>query len=222
MLYFSKYWQRGVIMRFAQVLGALILTAALAGALVPSKAQVSGRLQRAEEETRAGNLDSARAIYSEILEQYPDNYEALARRGVVLSLLGNEAGASADFERARRANLFLLDARVEKNPESTDLLSARARALSELGRHADAIVDAGRAAAIEPLSAETQFVLGNVLYRSGDAEAAIAAYDRAIQLDESKVEALIARATALVSTGDLRAAEKDYRLAEERIAAGYP
>jgi len=150
----------------------------------------------------------ARALFSQVLEQTPDDYEALAERGWVRLRLKDDRGAREDAEAALRiepydlsALLLLAETSLNLNDEPTAKKSIK-QALWEdreqpyawtlKGRlHARQLDDARaikafrRVLRIDQVNAETHFRLADCLQRRAQVDAAAWHRQRALTLDPS-------------------------------------
>jgi len=113
--------------------------------------------------------------------------ESHALRALALNDQLAEAHASLGLIRALRQDrvgaLGALSRAIDLNPSYAPALHWRANVLAEMGRLSDALVDAERAAAIDPLSAAIASDYGYILLWSGDRERAASQFSRARALD---------------------------------------
>src|ERR1700749_5313872 len=100
-------------------------------------------LAQAVEYHQAGNLESAQAIYSKILAEAPDHFDALHLLGVLRHQQGHHDDARA-----------LITTAISVNPGSVDALCNLGIVLQDLGRNAEALDIYDRALAIDNRIAE--------------------------------------------------------------------
>ena len=94
-------------------------------------------LAQAVEFHQTGNLESAQAIYSKILAESPDHFDALHLLGVLRHQQGNHDDARA-----------LMTSAIAVDPQSVDALCNLGIVLQDLGRSAEALEVYDRAIAI--------------------------------------------------------------------------
>jgi tetratricopeptide (TPR) repeat protein len=160
------------------------------------------RVAEAATHQRAGRLEQAERIYREILEQDPRNVEALR-------LLALGAHQSEHYGQAEQ----LLTRAVEIAPDYlaawVDLSRARLEKLDLPG----ARIAIGRAALLNPRSANVQVHVANVEARSGRHEDAVAAYRRAIEANADSTPAYVGLGNVLKTIGRHDEAVEAYRRA---------
>ncbi|HEY4302060.1 MAG TPA: tetratricopeptide repeat protein [Candidatus Didemnitutus sp.] len=98
------------------------------------------------------------------------------------------------------------------NPDDTRIYFQRAQELAAQGRRDDAIAELRKAAAINPRNGPVQQMLGELLYQSGDTAAALAHYDRMMELFRPDL-------VVLVNSGLLASQRGDHAKARERLEA---
>ena len=101
-------------------------------------------------------------------------------------------GEMSQYEEAIRS----FDAAILLDPMNADLYVRRAKMSSALGRTDDALRDLLFAAEQDPAAKRTQMYLGDVYAKAGNAEKALACYDKAIAAD-AKYDDAYARKAAL-------------------------
>ncbi len=149
-----------------------------------------------------GALAEAEAELRAALTIVPDDPEALANLGDVLTALGRPAEAAAVLERALLAD-----------PDSIEALHNLARARAALGQTMTAMESVRSAITIEPGFAAAHNTLGNLLLaadRAGDAEAAFRA---AVAADPDYAEGHYNLATTLAQRERFAEAERSLRAA---------
>jgi protein O-GlcNAc transferase len=151
---------------------------------------VMNRLREAIHLHRQGRLDDARRLYREVLDQVPEQPDALHFLGV---LEGQEG-------RPREA-LRLMDRAIAVNPRNPAFLYNRANLLRDTGRLHEAV--AGYDAVLS-LKADNSAALGNrgaALHQLGRYADALESYDRALAFRPGDCDALANRAQTLISLG---------------------
>jgi tetratricopeptide (TPR) repeat protein len=150
---------------------------------------------------RQGRSEDAENAYRRVLAAKPD--DSAAAMGLSRLLRGQGQAAKArealeDFQRAKR----LSDAQ-------TQAANALSIAKEAFGREqwSEAILHARRALDIDPDLAEGHAVVGAASLRSGDSQAARAAFERALVLDPKHDRARVYLARVLESEGDYAGAE---------------
>jgi predicted O-linked N-acetylglucosamine transferase (SPINDLY family) len=171
---------------------------------------------------RTGQLGDAEALCRSVLNQQPDQADALLLRAVIEVKTGRTAEGAESIRRSIEqypsrpaAHALLADALLTlKRPQEalesyeralrldSNLVSAmigRANALYDLGRAHDAIAGYDCVLKLRPDDAEALRNRGNALLGLGNHEAAVDSFDRAIRLNPADVTALNNRGSALLS-----------------------
>jgi putative PEP-CTERM system TPR-repeat lipoprotein len=176
-------------------------------------------VNRAEVVIPLGQAYMAQGKHRLIFEQATFNVAGLPG-AVQLQLQLLRASASADMGDVRNAMKAVEEARAIDSRDPSVWLAEvpiriRARQFKE------ASIAAERALSLAPESAEAWYQKGSVTHVSGDLQATLAAYARAIKAQPAHVEARVARAGLLLDLG--RAAEAEADVTElGRIAPGEP
>ncbi|MDZ4686983.1 MAG: tetratricopeptide repeat protein [Planctomycetaceae bacterium] len=102
------------------------------------------------------------------------------------------------------------DEMLRRVSDDVTALSNRSHALTRLKRYDEAIVDAKHAIAIKVDFADAHNHLGNALLMSGEAKAALEAYDTALRLSPSHPQYRANRASALLAGGQTDAAVAEF------------
>jgi protein O-GlcNAc transferase len=189
----------------------------------PTDQQVASALERALKYHLEGDLLAASAIYGQVLEQQPDQPDALHALGVLSAQTG-DYGAAADLIRRaiavspmtpdyhndlglalhalgqREAAIIAYQRAVQLSP-SFEGLSNLGAALLEKRRFAEAITAFEDALALKPDAADVQIRLGDALKGQGQLQTAINAYRQARAIQPS-FEACHQLATALHEQGE--------------------
>ncbi|MDO9360343.1 MAG: tetratricopeptide repeat protein [Polaromonas sp.] len=187
-------------------------------------AQLQARVVQAVALQQQGKLDEARALYAEVLQAQPDNFDALHLMGLVEFSSGRPEQAAELIGRAiavgpnnaaAHHNLGTVLAALGQheasahnhlraaalNPGFADAHHAAANALASLGKHREALVSYDKALAIRPDLAQAWNNRGNVLAALGEPEASLGSFDKAIALQPDFVDAHDNRGLALHAAG---------------------
>jgi hypothetical protein len=185
--------------------------------LRPNFSRTLRRAQRAQEEGESGK---AERLYTELLRQRSDDFDALHglgqinyRRGrldAALALI--QAALKSDISRAdgfaslglvfhalgqfRRA-LISYDEGLRLEPNNAELLNRRGAALLELNRPREALENFDHVLASDPNHFDGLGNRGNALLKLNRVVEALAAYDRALELASKNAQLLTNRAVAL-------------------------
>jgi predicted O-linked N-acetylglucosamine transferase (SPINDLY family) len=127
---------------------------------------------------QAGDLAQAEILYRRVLDEEPDNFDALHLLGVIHAAR-KEHGAA---ERLVRAALAL-------DPNVPHAQQNHGNILSDLARFDEAAQSHRTACALEPDNASIHSDLGNALKAIGELQAAQDSYDEALRLDPALAEA---------------------------------
>jgi Flp pilus assembly protein TadD len=120
---------------------------------------------------REGRLEEAMKLYRGILDQDPDDVDALHLLGAVVAQQGDA-----------KAGLELIDRAITLDPACADFHNNRGLILAGLGRVDEAIADHRRAIELNADFAEAHNNLGNALVRTGQVAEAEAAFRRTLDL----------------------------------------
>ena len=127
---------------------------------------------------RAGDLDAAQALYSQVLSQCPEQADALHLSAVVKYQQGDIAEAGRLFRRT-----------IEVAPTMAEAFSNLGNVLADQGRPDDAIEAYEQALVLRPDLIEAQSNLGNLLRLKGDLENAEKAYRKALEINPGFADA---------------------------------
>ena len=209
-------------------------------ALQPESAEAYNNL--ANTYKRLGNLAQAQTYYQRAIALHPNYAEAHSNLAFLLSDQGRfdeavVAGrlaldinpqlvdvylnlAEIETSRSRQEDaLRWLDALQTFAPQHAGGLVARAQILHKLGHDDAALVCAEQAVQLAPDSANAHNTLGQTLQALGRQQDALAAFERAANLPGTIAEdALVARATTLMESGDKEAAIAAF----ERVLQVFP
>jgi len=184
--------------------------------------RTSELLERARKIRLSGALDEAGHCFRQLLEDQPQNLEALRELGVICLLRGRPGEALGVFNNALkvqpgdvvallgRANaLFALkryrdavagfDAALKVKTDSPEAHHNRAAALGALGRHAEALEGFEKAIELNPNYVDAYRNRGSALRALGRSEEALMSFNRASELRPSDPNALLSKARTLSS-----------------------
>ena len=193
-------------------------------------------LQQAVAFHQRGQLKEAQAIYVQILNRQPDQFDALQLLGTLAAQTQNPATAVELMTKALTINprhapthnnrglvlreLGQLDAAIAAYdkaiaiaPDYVDAYSNRGNALAELRQFTAAIASYDKAISIRPDFAQAHHNRGNALMELKQPEAAIRSYDKAIELQPGFAQAHCNRGNALKGLNRLAAAIASYQQA---------
>jgi predicted TPR repeat methyltransferase len=167
--------------------------------------QPTSLLQEAVQLHQRGKLDAARALYRQVLEAAPRQFDALHLLGVVARQQGQ----------AQQAVDLILQA-LEVEPAHAGAYCNLGAALQDLGRSQDALASYDRAVALDGHYALAYCNRGNALRKLGRLAEALASYERALAIRSPYPEASCNRAMLLNDLGQGAAALAS---AEQALAA---
>ncbi len=150
--------------------------------------------------TNRGNYAEAEAIWTEILETFPNNAEIWSNRGNARASQMKLQEAIEDYEQA-----------IALAPDAPDPYLNRGAALENMGRWDDAIADYNQVLAIDPDDAAAYNNRGNAQGGQGNWDAALTDFQKAAELGGEFVIARENYALALYQTGNHREALRQLR-----------
>lgn len=150
----------------------------------------SALLQQAVQLHQRGELERARALYRQVLEQQPRQFDALHLLGVIERQQG-------DADRA----VELIEAALEVDPGQARAHCNLGAALQDLGQPERALASYEAALRLDPDYVLAWDNRGNTLRRLGRPEEALASYERALLLRPAHAEAWCHRAILLQDLG---------------------
>ncbi len=152
----------------------------------PGLQTVAAKLQRAIALHQQGVLWQAEALYREILQAQPRNFDALHLLGIIEAQKSNFTAA-----------VDLLGRAIRRNPASAAAHSNLGNALLDLNRPGDALASYDRALALKSDYPEAHANRGNALLALQRPAEALAGYERALALNPRYFNALFNRGNAL-------------------------
>lgn len=147
-------------------------------------------LQQAVELHQQGRLQPAQALYRQVLELNPHQFDALHLLGVIARQQGDAANAVELISRA-----------IAVDADQANAHCNLGVALLDLGRVDDALASHERALALNPTYALAWSNRGNALRRLGLPDEALESYQRALAIQPQYVEAHCNRAIVLQDQG---------------------
>ncbi|MES2741344.1 MAG: tetratricopeptide repeat protein [Pseudomonadota bacterium] len=151
---------------------------------------VTSLLQQAVQLHQQGRYQAALALYRQVLELAPRQFDALHLSGVIARQLGQPERAVA-----------LIAEAIALDPAQAVAHCNLGAALQDAGRAAEALASYERAVALKPDYALALSNRGNALRKLGRLEHALASYDRALALRPAYPEAWCHHAIALQDLG---------------------
>jgi tetratricopeptide (TPR) repeat protein len=174
---------------------------------------------------QSGNLAEAERVYRQVLQQEPDQPDALHVLSVILcqtkqfeeatTIIRRLVALQPEFadgwrnlggvlqeQKQFEAAIAPYQRALELDPNNPDLHQNLSTVLLELDRPFEALTHAQRLVALKPHSADAQYNLGYTLRRAGQVEAAIACYRQAIALSPDMAMAHKNLGHALLLLGD--------------------
>jgi tetratricopeptide (TPR) repeat protein len=163
---------------------------------------VAQAMKVARAHMQAGRLVQAEGILRQILQQRPNDAEALHQLAIIAHQTGKTDFAVQLIERALsiNPNVYLYQANIGEM-------------YRRLGQVHKAIEHGQAAVTLKPQAAEAHNNLGIAYFDAGDYEAAVAYYDRALEARPRFAEAISNRANALRNLKRFADAEAEYRRA---------
>jgi len=186
--------------------GAVVLALVLGGKIWSDhresrrRSKIETLVSQADAAVDGGDLDGALQRYTQALALQPDAF-LLYKRGLA------RARRPSDLEQAIKD----FDRSLELNPNQPSALAARAAAWLQLGNAERAVTDFTGALAQQPEDAQLFYGRGVAQQAAQHAEAAREDFGKAILAKPDYIEARLARARLLITTGDSKGAEVDLR-----------
>ncbi|HEW97997.1 MAG: hypothetical protein DRR16_33585 [Candidatus Parabeggiatoa sp. nov. 3] len=181
-------------------------------------------LERAMQYHQAGDLQSAQALYHQVLQAEPNQSEAIHLLGVIAAQVGDNQTALDLIQKAIQINDSIpnfhnslgnvlwsqgkfteaancYQRSLALNPHFTEAHNGLGNVLKEQGKWIDAADSYQRALCSNPNYAEAYYNLGNVRREQGLLPEAIICYQRALALEPNHFEAYYNWAIALMKQG---------------------
>jgi len=195
---------------------------------------------------QAGRLDEAEALYRQVVQQVPGQFDATHLLGVIALQRGDlaaaeslivqalvakprDAGALNNLGTALMRAQRLDEAReqferaVKAQPTFADAQSNLGNVLRQMGRAADSVVPLKRAFAANAKSAEIAALLGASLLDTGDGRGAVAVFETAVKARPRDAHAWLNLAVASLMAGNakraLEAADASLAIAPDDVKA---
>jgi tetratricopeptide (TPR) repeat protein len=138
-------------------------------------------------------------LFSDAIQEDPENAEAYFRRGVCLAMQQRNDEALKDLNQA-----------IELKPDFAEAYSKRGTILCDLEQNDEGQADFEKALALDPAQADAQYLLGLILFAiRNDPAAALPHLDRAAELRPKNGEIYKARALVHKQLGNLTKAQED-------------
>jgi tetratricopeptide (TPR) repeat protein len=171
---------------------------------------MTAQLDKALAAHRTGNIDEATKLYRAVLNETPEQPDALHMLGVIAQQKGNPD-----------LGLKLIEAALAKKPDMAMAWSNRALVLRVLGRREEALESARQAIKVDERTAKAWDLSGTFLREMGKDKEACEAHARAVELQPNNPDFRSNYATALLAAGDIAAA---YKVAKsiERLDVKHP
>jgi tetratricopeptide (TPR) repeat protein len=174
---------------------------------------ISQKISQGITQHQAGNLETAKICYEEILSAQPDHHDALHLLGMIKQQTGEPKAALQLFEHALMIN--------NQNPVLQNNVGNILRAL---GRFEESSISYQNATMLSPDYAEAHHHLSQTLYALNKMDEARAACEKALYIQGNFPEAYISLGNIYFAQNNLPAALSSYKKAIEQnpqIAEGY-
>ena len=156
-------------------------------------------LIEAQKAAAAGQLENAYALYSQLIQQKPENAEYYNMRSAILHKMSRYQEASVnDYTKA-----------IELKPQTSFYYNNRGISLHEMEQYKEAIQDKTKAIELEPSNADFYSSRGVSFHSAKLYEKAVQDYSEAIKLDPSNVQIYKSRAVSLNKLGRAKEAAQD-------------
>jgi tetratricopeptide (TPR) repeat protein len=164
---------------------------------VAQTSTVKEELTKAQSLVQQGNKTEASKVYTDIMEKYPDNREA-----VMGWLMINASGEEEGIKR--------LEELEKLYPKNTAILFFKGFWLAENKHYEEALTTNEKLITLQPDSAINWLMKGQILEFMNNFEEALIAYDKAISLDSNNSDAWQNKAGLLAKTNKLDEAIYSY------------
>jgi Flp pilus assembly protein TadD len=135
-------------------------------------------IQDAREQYQTGKLEEAEDVCSDILDERPDNAEALHLLGLIFHKRGDHNRAAKHIRKA-----------IKVNPNDADAYYDLGNVLQDKGQITSAITNYKKAVKLNPQYVEAYNNMGIALQDSGRLDKAIASYKEALRINPDYVDA---------------------------------
>jgi len=143
--------------------------------------------------------DKAISEYDLIINENPNNADAINNRGLAYNLIGNTEQAIKDFDRA-----------IHLDPDGFDIFNSRGIAYHKIGELDKAIADFNRSIEINPNYINAYGNRGNVYFDMERYEEALHDYNQLIKIDPKDKLVYSRRGRTYYRLGDYKKAIEDY------------
>lgn len=168
----------------------------------PRESAITQRLQRANQQWQAGQMQQAEHLYRQVLDQDPDNAQAY-------SMLGIMAGQSGQMDRA----IQLTEKAIQLAPRTSTFHYNLGIMFKECGRLAEAVASYQKAVATKPDHGPALYNLGNALQALGKVAEAMSCYRQVVTIMPGHAEAHHNLGILLAQSGLSQEASTCYRQA---------
>lgn len=162
-------------------------------------ASITNDFQAALEHYRVGRLHEAETICQNILQQDPNNPDALNLLGMMASRIGMHDVA-----------VELISGAINAAPNFSQAHFNLGNALKELCKLNEAVICYRQAVSLKPDYADAHYNLGNVLNELGCREDAVESFGKSLRLRSGHAEAYYGRGLALLELKQYQAALEDF------------
>ena len=169
-------------------------------------------LRLAKQQSKAGQLEEAKNIFTDILQKFPKNKLALAALSALASDYNSRANALMKKGNADAA-IGCYKQAIELDPTSADAYNNMGNLLAYTGDLKASINCYQQAIKINPTFAAAYNNLGLSLMDQGETELAISSYQKAVKIKPDHADAYNNMGNALNSQGDKEAAIYSYKQA---------
>ncbi|MFZ6757627.1 tetratricopeptide repeat protein [Undibacterium sp. Ji50W] len=156
-------------------------------------------LEQALAHHQQGQSEQAEALYLQVLQLQPAQFDALQLLGVLARQRGDAETAVKRLQQA-----------IAVNPQQAIAHCNLGAALQDLGRSQEAVASYDRALLLKPDYAMACNNRGNALRSLGQTEQALASYDQALQITPAYPEALLNRGLLLQELAEHESALPDF------------
>lgn len=163
-----------------------------------------GQFAKADKALEEKDFQTAIALYSDIIDQQPQNAEAHARRGYAYYQARNDDLALREYNAA-----------LEIDPENARAYAGRALYYAFLRKRQEALLDASKAIECDPIEADIYAIVGRAYYWVKEYEKALSMYAAALDRDAELTQAFSGKGLVYTALGDYRQALENFDAALE-------